>query len=303
MTDDTDTTPGREEVAAAIREVRREGQKVAAIYAAVDGTAAALAAGVVVGVVTGADRVGVPPPGVAAALGVPVRSVTVATVAAVVVGLAVGLGEAAWLLHRPLVRRFEAANPDLHEALHTAAELLEDDADTPMARRLYRDVLAQLRDTSTAGMLDGRRLLGTVTAVVALAVASVFLTAGGVHLAAPTGGGPPGANAGGTGGGGSGSPVSDDEFTGLKDGEGILGEESNVTSGSENLTAEVETSPGTGSDRRSDRGAYGAPSGGGAGELPTAEAARGVGLEASGPDADLIREYNLRIRETEEGSR
>jgi hypothetical protein len=87
------------------------------------------------------------------------------------------------------------------------------------------------------------------------------------------------------------------EYTGLQDGSSILGDAEDVPEGSEELDATIDTSgsgSGDGSEAESEA-AYGDSGFGGA---ETVESQRAGFTEREQlEDAELIREYNLRIRD------
>ena len=276
----------------AIRDVRREGLKAAVIYAAVDAVAAFLAVNLLL--------VALEPPALPAAVPVPtsltdplagavgrsVSTVTLPTSALVALGaglLVLGV-DFWWRTRTPLVEQFEAVNPQVAEALRTARDAVEDDADSRMAARLYEDVLTGLRESSGVALVDVRRLAGTVVLVAVLSLATVQVAA--VDLAlldgredGPTTDGPP-------------EPPRN--YTGLRDGDSVLGESENVTAGDENLTAQIESTGGQSAVNRSQEFPNTVPAGdSGAVESQQAGYAPPEALE----DAELIREYNLRIRE------
>lgn len=294
---DTENSP-RARMAAALQDVRREGWKAAAIYAAVDATALFLAVNLLFvladpGVVPG---VALPSPVTDALGGLLGRSLPVVTVPgsallAIAVGAVVFGVELALRVRRPLVEQFEAANPAVAEALRTARDAVDRDYDSRMAARLYEDVLERLRESSGVALVDTRRIAGTLLIVVVLSLASVQLAA--VDLDAFGGSDPvdgPGSEGENPGG-----------YTGLEDGDAVLGDREEVESGDDELEAGIDSSGGReevdGSQQfPSDSFDRGSGSSGGT-DSQQAGFADAEQLE----DADLIREYNLRIR-TEENT-
>jgi len=90
-------------------------------------------------------------------------------------------------------------------------------------------------------------------------------------------------------------PTGPSEYTGLQDGDQILGEPTDVEAGEEELEATIGTS-GSGSGNASDvPRAY--ETGGFAGSADVESQQAGFSGEEQLEDAALIREYNLRIRE------
>jgi len=283
-TDDTRET--RERMEAALRQIRREGWKAAVVYATVDAAAVFLATSLLLSVFEPAWVPGRLP--LPAVVGGSVAVPGSAQVA-VLVGL-VAFGLELWLrVRRPLVERFEAGNPTVAEALRTARDAVAGDDGSRMATRLYRDVLDRLRDTTSLALLDFRRVGATVVLVLALSVATTQLA---VHDVGPTE-----------------EPASErievdqnetEEYTGLRDGEDVLGDPEDVSAGDEELTARIDS---TGGDRDVDGGSQFPSAGGDGGD------GGGIDSQQAGfarpdeiEDADLVREYNTRIRDQGEAA-
>ena len=90
------------------------------------------------------------------------------------------------------------------------------------------------------------------------------------------------------------------EYAGLQDGSSILGEPEDVPEGSEDLDATIDTS-GSGSGDGTDAASATAYEDSGFGGSETVESQRAGFTERERlEDAELIREYNLRIRENDE---
>jgi len=261
---DPESPQGRME--RALTAVRREGRKAAAIYAVADGVAAMLAVNVVLATVASA----VPYP----------------TVLAVLAGVAV-LGGEFWLrTRRSLVERFEAANPEIAGPLRTARDAVESSADNRMAARLYEETLERLRDASGVALVNGARVAATGIVVVVLCLASLQVSVVGLSFL------------------GDDTTTSVDdrpeavtpEPDGLRDGGAVLGDPDPVDRGSEDVTAEVEANEGDG-PIENDRNFPSDGGGAGGADVETRQAA------FSRPDrvenAELVREYNVRIREQE----
>lgn len=265
---DVDAGP-RERMERALEAVRREGQKAAAIYAVVDAVAAFLLVNVLLAVAA--------PPGVP-------EPVAIAGVA----GVAVLAGEL-WLRTRgSLVERFEGANPEIAGALRTACDAAGAGADTRMAARLYEETLERLRETSGLALVDSRRLAATALVIVVLCLASVQVTVVGVSVF------------------GTGDPAPDVEdqpeavtpgFDGLRDGGEVLGDPSSVDRGDDNVSAGVETNEGDGpvDEQRTFPADGGGSAAGAAVETQQAAFSDPERIE----NAELVREYNVRIREDE----
>jgi len=194
---------------------------------------------------------------------------------------------AVWVrVRKPLVEQFEAVNPHLAEKLRTARDAVAADSDSRMARRLYAEVLADLRDSSSFGLVNVGRLGAMAVVVAALSLATVQVAVLDLALLDRP------------------EPTVDDStdeaenYTGLLDGERVLGDREEVSVGDDNQTAEIE-STGGGRDVDEDRnfpdqerrsGTEGSSS---SADSQQAEFAAPDQVE----DADLVREYNRRIRD------
>ncbi|ESP89134.1 DUF7502 family protein [Candidatus Halobonum tyrrellensis] len=268
---DADAAPA-EDVAGALREIRREAYKVAAVYGAVDAALVALLVTLAVRLFDPAWATGaVPVPGAPTRLPLPI-------LAGVAAGVVAGCTEVALRARRPVVEQFEAANPEVREMLRTARDAVDDGRDSRMARALYRDVLARLRETSSVGLVDLRRLSVTLFVVVVVSVAGiqaavVDLSLGGADPAAP------------------GTDEAPD-YEGLRDGDELLGDAENVSAGDDELEAELggagegDAPPG-GSASAYDSG--GLPSGDVEGQRAGFAAAERI------EDAELIRDYTRQL--------
>lgn len=284
----------RERMAAAIAEVRREGKKAAFIYAIVDAVLIFLLVNIFLTVLAPTElptQLSVPTAvtdPVGAAVGRSISGLSFPTGAAVgiVVGVLLFVGEYLYRVRQPLVEQFEAANANVTDALRTARDAAEDGAETRMATRLYEDVLAGLKQSSSIALVDSRRLLGTLVVVILLSLATVqvavvdigLLNRDTVETESPT--------------------DRPSEYEGLEDGDAILGDSEDVQAGDENLTAEIDS---TGGDEEIDRSQSfpSSPDTGGPGSASGTVDSQQAGFagQEDVEDADLIREYNLRIRE------
>jgi hypothetical protein len=307
--DDSEPPTEARRIRRALAQIRREGWKVAVIYAVVDATLATLLVNLGATVAGGVPRLPARLPLPSAVLGA-LRSVGIQPAeptvsSAAVVGVAVGLlvfaVEVAWRVRRPVVEQFEAANPALRESLRTARDAVgegrrpsnsrpeagDTDRHSRMARRLYESVLDDLKRSSSIGLLDFRRIAVTVVLITAVSIATIHLAVVDITLAGL--GDTPEAETpdGGT----------DSEYTGLQDGSSILGEPEDVPTGEENLDASVDTS-GSGSGDGTDAESARAYEDSGFGGTDSVESQRAGFTEREQlEDADLIREYNLRIRQ------
>jgi hypothetical protein len=226
------------------------------------------------------------PVGAAVGRSLSALSVPTGAVVGIVVGLAWFLGEYLYRVRQPLVEQFEAANANVTDALRTARDAVEDGAETRMAARLYEDVLDGLKQSSSVALVDSRRLIGTLIVIVLLSLATVQVAVVDIGLLDR-------------------DPVESESpserpsnYEGLEDGDAILGDSEDVQAGDENLTAEIES---TGGDEEIDRSQEfpsssdtGGPGSGG-GTVDSQQA--GFAGQEEVEDADLIREYNLRIRD------
>ncbi|WP_255150776.1 DUF7502 family protein [Halorarius halobius] len=270
-----DPAERRARVQEAVTAVRREGVKAAVLYAVVDGAVAVLVANLLLSAANGVPVVG----------GFPERAFVAAGV-----GLLVLLVELGVRIRRPLVERFEEANPEVAEALRTARDAADAGLDSQVANRLYADVLSELRAASSRGLLDGRRLAGTVVVAVAVAAVTVQATVAGITVAAPPAPAPDG--------GGVGDAPPDDDYGGLQDGDAVLGTPTNVSEGSQNESASVGGQAGDGErsggiDESYDTGGY-------AGEGAYEAQRAGFSESDDVANADIIREYNLEIRDDDD---
>ena len=273
MSDVTDPpepeSEGRQQIRRAVVQVRRETIKAAAIHAVVDAVL------VVLVVNLGLTVVGIDLPGPS----------YVRQVVAGVAGLLVGATEFGLRFRTPPIAQFEAVNPAVSEALRTARDAALDGEETRMARRLYDDVLEGLQSASSADLVSTGRVLVSVLVVFGLALGTVQASVLGLDLT-PT----PDTNGGPTTDG-----EREREYDGLYDGEAILGEETDADAGDDDLDAVVGGSPGSeGGDTDFDQG-Y--DSGGFSSDASYDAQQAGFSRSDDVENADIIREYNLRIRD------
>ena len=282
----SEQTP-RERMADALEEVRREGRKVALIYAAVDAALVTMLVNVALNLFLPSslpESVALPA-AAAEALGRPGFRPEVATaiLAGMAAGLAAFVAEFLLRIRRPAVEQFENANPEVREALRTARDAVGRNRDSEMAARLYEDVIESLRATSSAGLVSLKRVTLTVVVVLALSVASILVAVVDVNLF----GGDDGPNAGN---------ARPDEYTGLKDGDQILGQAENVSAGDNELEASLDSQrSGDSNESESAPASYDTGGFAGSGDVESQQA--GFAADERLADADLIREYNLKIRE------
>ena len=250
----------------AITAVRREGYKAAVVYAILDGTLLALLTMLLLSVF----RVEIVP----------------RQYPAVAVGVLGAIASVAGRVRRPIVERFEAVNPEVHEALRTARDVLDEEDTSTMARALYADVIDRLQSTSSVGLLNLPRIAARFVLLFALSLAVVQVSMLGVQLGA---GPAEPAPAPGDGSGSTGPPSTPG---GLRSGDEVLGEPETVTPGGENLSAQLGRQTGPGSDEQERSYETGGL------DQDAIQAERAA---YAPPDdienAELIKEYNLRIRE------
>lgn len=265
MTDDEDDVV--ETMRRAVAAVRHEWHKAAAVTAVLDGTLVALLASLLL-TLSGVEAVS--PAAIAVVVGV--------------LGAGASLG---YRLDKPAVERFETVNPAVHEALRTARDAIEDEQTSTMARALYADVIDRLQTTSSLGLLRLPRVAARFGLIFALSLAAIQLSIAGIDLGAAA---PDPISGDGGGGAPAGSTPTP---SGLQPGDDVLGTPENVTPGGENLSAEVGREAGPGDD--SQQREYET---GGFGDDGAVEAERtGYAPPDDIENAELIKEYNLRIRE------
>jgi len=271
-------TDGRDTIRRAVREIRREGYKAAGLHAVVDAVAVFLLVNLTVRVFA----IPLPPAG-------PFDGSTVLSAGIGVLALAV---EFRLRLYFYTVERFESFNPEVREALRTARDAADDEDASPMARRLYDDVIAKLQRTSAAGFVDTRWLGASVVVVLLVSVVTVQVAVTGLTLAPVAG---PSSNASVDGNAApGGGPVSseDNGDSRLQDGDDVLGDPKEVDRGSDEL--ETNISAGRGGEAGDEEHDYD-DSGFSVDDDPVAAERAGFDAEQNLGDADLVRDYNLRL--------
>lgn len=233
----TDDSP-RDAMGAALAEIRRERLKAAFVYASVDAVCALLAANLLAGV---ADLSLLDATVAASAFeSVSLPAPDVGTLVGIGAGVAVFVAEMVVRTRRPDAEAFEAANPEVREALRTARDAATDDRSNPMTRALYADVLDRLRETSSVSLLNATRLALTVALAFALSLATVQTAVVGVDVGLSES--DPAAT--GPAEGVDDQRAFSNRTDGLQDGDEVLGDPTNVSAGSENLSAAVSANPG-----------------------------------------------------------
>lgn len=278
----------------ALSEVREEARKVAFLHALLDAGLVALVVNVLLRLFRPAalgDAVDLPG-FLAGAGGVVPNTIHTASIVGLLLGVAAFAGEYLLRTRRPLVEQFEAGNPSVAEALRTARDTVEDGANTEMARRLYEDVLADLRETSSFELVGTRRVVVTTLLIVLVSLASIQVAVVDLDLTDALDG------------------DDDDDLPGeqpprteaedeLQDGDEILGDAENVSAGDESINASVQ-----GSDEgEGEGGSVSPPSSyddGGFADAAVEGQDAGYAPSENIEDAELIREYNLRIRDNDD---
>ena len=299
---DAERPDPREGLLAAVSEIDREAKKAAFLQAALDAMLVFVALRLALQVTSlgsgSGALVSVPlPGGLAGALGgvgivlpdpVPVSAAGAATV----------LTAASWFVADALLRydrlgveRFETDNPVVEEALRTARDAAEGDADTPVATELYREVLGRLEDTSSRVFLRRRPLVVAVAGIALVSAATVGVAGLGLSPIGTGGDADVGA-VGGAGGGGGGAGG---ESSGSGGGEDLLGEEGDVERGTDDRSVQLR---GEGEGQAGGGGDY---SGGSFDADPgSVETSRAEFTDEERPEeAELVRAYTERIRGAE----
>lgn len=282
----------------ALLRIRFEGWKAASIHAVTDAAAVFLASNLLLTVFAPAwapERIKIPSIVLGpaeAVVGLP-ESVFLPGTAFLTGGLGiVAFGIGLWLrVSQSLVEQFERANPSVAESLRTARDAAASGADSRMAMRLYEDVLARLRQTSSVKLIDERRVGAMVVLIIVMSVLTIQVSVHDITISSDSAldsSGPEG-------------DVQVENFRGLQDGSDVLGDREDVSAGDENLTAQLDSTGGE--ERVEDRSQFPSDSGasidGGGGSGTDSQQAGFTTLDQI-EDAELIREYNIRIRENTE---
>jgi hypothetical protein len=273
----------------AITEVRREGYKVTLIYAVVDAAFAALVVNLLVQVLKPSQLPTTLPwptvlfDAIVRYAGAPPGPLQTSVVVGIAAGVVVFVVEFAVRTRRPFVEQFEGANPEVREALRTARDTVRAGRDSRMALALYEDVLARLRRTSSIGLVNLKRVFLTVLVISVVSVASIQVAVVDLDI-----GDFDGADAGDTG------SDRESEYEGLQDANDVLGEPEDVSAGEETLNTTLSTEGGGDDGSASSAPAYESSGFSGTADVEGQEA--GFAESEQLEDAELIREYNLRIR-------
>lgn len=285
-------TPPDKRMRRALTQVRREGYKVAVIYAVVDAALAVLVVNLLVQVLK-PEQIPLTLPwprvvfdAIVGYTGAPPAPLQTSIVAGLVAGLVVFVGEFLLRIRRPFVEQFEGANPRVREALRTARDSLHVGRDSRMALALYEDVLARLRRTSSIGLVNLKRVFLTVLLISVVSLASIQVAVVDLDVR-------------------DFNPDDDvdgddrtSEYEGLQDASGVLGDPEDVTAGEEVLNTTLDTQGGGDDGSEGAPAAYDSSGFAGSGDVEGQEA--GFAESEQLEDAELIREYNLKIRETDD---
>ena len=283
-----------EKILQAEKEIRREGAKAAFLHGMVEATVFFV---VVYFVLFTFQPDAVPDT-------IPIEQADVAVPGAVVVAAVAAflflIADAYLVYHKRTLEYFEDVNPQINEALRTARDAAERDEKTEMAEALYDDVLKELKNTSSDGFVSIPRMTGSVVLVFALAFLLLSASMGGfgggqsLFSDETTNQGASSAQGEGAGGGGGGSGNAEGE---LQNAEDVLGESGEVSRGENRQNAELDRS-GSGGDGEGGSGSVG----------EGRDYSEGVSVEGQRTefspeeeieDAELVKEYNLRVRSDE----
>jgi hypothetical protein len=285
--------PPQKRMRRALKQVRREGLKVAVIYAVVDAALVALAVNLLLQVTTPAELPTTLPwpqavyDAIVGYAGSPPGPLQTSIVVGGVVGVVAFVAEVGIRLRRPIVEQFEGANPEVQEALRTARDRVRSETESRMATALYEDVLARLRRTSSAGLVNVPRILVTILLISAVSLASIQVAVVDLNIRDLEG---------------EEGTTPDDresEYEGLQDASGVLGDPEDVSAGEETLNTTLATEGGGDDGSGSTAAAYESGGFSGASDVEGQEA--GFAEREQLEDAELIREYNLRIRAEDDG--
>lgn len=279
-----------EKILEAEKEIRKEGAKAAFLHAAIETTLFFVAVFFLISALA--------PAWIPAEIGPVSGEIVVAAVA----GAVFFLGDAALVYRSRTLEYFEEANPQVNEALRTARDAAKAGEENPMAEALYDDVLDELQTTSSEGFVSVPRIAGSV-AIVALAGFLLLAVSFGGYGTGFGFGGEDGALSGfgdsegvGEGGGGGGEGEESEDI--VDDDEGdldeVLGEQQDLERGGEDIGIEIGSG---GAGGEGDGGTTTGPSR----QEYDADVEVDTGRAEYSPeeeidDAELVKEYNLRVR-------
>jgi len=277
-----------EEILKAEKEIRREGAKAAFLHASIETTLVFVA---VFFVVDSSNA-----PWVPESVGTDAAAVPGSAAVALAVAVVFFAVDAALVYRSRTVEYFEEANPQVKEALRTARDAAKRGDETEVASRLYNDVLEELRTTSSEGFVSVRRIVGALALVVGVGFLLLGASLGGAGFGDGLFGGDPFGGSGddqaneGEGGGSGGERRYED----LQNPDEVLGETSEVTRGEDDQDVQLRRS-GTGGDGGGETGS----AGGGndfTGGVDVESRRSEYNAEEEIEDAELVKEYNLRVR-------
>lgn len=297
-----------EDVREAIDEIRNEGLKAALVHGVVEASLVLIALGVGLSL---AD-VGFVPDAVAMPEAV-IESLNAAATSAGYDGqafptpyefsgaivVAIGLSlvffvvDVAFVYRSRTVEAFESFNPEVRQALRTARDVAEDDRDDTMTRQLYRNVLERLEDTTSEGFISHRRMAMSLFLIVGIALLVLYASVVGVNFGPGEGLMPGGGGGGGAPDGGVSQDTSAEKQSQWQDANDVLGDAKAVgEGGGQDVGLGLQQS---GSTTSGDTGGSSQP-----GEFPdssgSVESQRaGYDQQEQIEDADLVKDYNLRV--------
>jgi hypothetical protein len=193
------------------------------------------------------------------------------------------------------IYKMEKDNPRLQYALRTAKEGSDrEEEPNIMEKRLYEDVLDELKKSSSKGFVNGKRfvfIFGLMFVMGGVSVGSDYTGFGlsdvGEGLGISSDG-----NQDSSGSSGS----QQNQYDSLQDPDDVLGEEGEVTRGSDTEDIELRQSGSGSSGEEDSQSNYESDN-----SYPTTSSVEGVRSEYNNEeeieDSDLVKEYNLRIRE------
>jgi len=275
-----------EKVLQAEKEIRVEGAKAAFLHAVVEATLAALA-GVFF---LSSSEIG---PESVGPLSGPVA-------VSIFVALLFGVSSFYLTYRRRTLETFEELNPNVREALRTARDSARDGEETEMAQHLYEDVAEQLKSTSAEGFVSLKRVMASVGLIVAVGLFLLHASFFGV-------GGPGDGlfgldeNAGGDSAPDDGQQAGEGgatQYDELRDPEEVMGEEGEVLQGTEEEQVQLRTGGEGEGGEIGERGTTGEIEDR-VGESNVDAQRAEFAPEEEIEDAELVKEYNLRVRDEE----
>ncbi|WP_284009374.1 DUF7502 family protein [Haloarcula pelagica] len=275
----------RDDVEAALTAVHRERYKATLVTAVADAVVALLVVNLALSVL------------VVDALPETIGPVATSTAASVTTGVVVLATSTIVNVRRFSLERFEAANPNLEAAVRTARDVLSSDGDGTMARLLYGDLVDRLGEASSQQLLRARWLAARLVVVLVVSLLTLQVAVAGLTVDPLPAQNTPGDGGAGQspGGGGSPNPQTPGQ-EGLQSGDDVLGDPQDVPEGSDPLDSNVSGGPGGDGDRSPasyDR------QGLTAGDDGIETQRSGFDDPGEVEDADLIREYTLRVTRNE----